>query len=111
MRRWAHVVNAALLILLFGSSLWVYPFLPARIPRHFGIGGVAGLDRGVDPKAAPRPASDAVIVLCLVDRPSYALEHLLIDPPLSLQVSKHSICLGCAEYLFSCGSKKLTGDP
>jgi hypothetical protein len=37
MRRCAHVVNAALLALLVGGSLWVYPFLPARIPRHFGI--------------------------------------------------------------------------
>lgn len=41
MRRCAHVVNAALLALLVGGSLWVYPFLPARIPRHFGIGGLA----------------------------------------------------------------------
>ncbi len=41
MGRPVHVVNAVLIALLFGGSLWAYPALPDRIPRHFGIGGVA----------------------------------------------------------------------
>lgn len=36
-----HLVNVALLFLLFAGSLWVYPALPEEIPRHFGAGGEA----------------------------------------------------------------------
>jgi uncharacterized membrane protein len=41
MHRRAHAVNAVLLGLLVGGSLWAYPALPGQIPRHFGLGGVA----------------------------------------------------------------------
>lgn len=39
MRRLAHLLNAGLAVLLVVESLWAFPILPARIPRHFGIGG------------------------------------------------------------------------
>ena len=39
--RLPHVVNAGLLALLIGGSLWVYPALPDQIPRHFGFYGEA----------------------------------------------------------------------
>lgn len=41
MRRLVHVLNAGLALLLVGGSLWTFPQLPARIPRHFGLGGTA----------------------------------------------------------------------
>lgn len=41
MSRTPHVLNAALLALLVAGSLWAYPDLPARIPRHFSLGGAA----------------------------------------------------------------------
>ena len=41
MRRFLHALNAGLVLLLIGGSLWVIPRLPARIPRHFGLGGTA----------------------------------------------------------------------
>ena len=40
-RRLAHASNVFLWTLLLGWSLWVYPELPERIPRHFGLSGVA----------------------------------------------------------------------
>ena len=39
--RLPHVVNAGLLALLIGGSLWAYPALPEQIPRHFGLYGQA----------------------------------------------------------------------
>jgi len=42
MRRLVHALNAGLALLLIGGSLWAVPRLPARIPRHFGLGGTAG---------------------------------------------------------------------
>ena len=57
------------------------------------------------------PGSGAVSGLCLlVDRPFYALEHLLVDPAFPPQLSKHSTRLGCTDWLFSNGSKKLTSN-
>lgn len=41
MRRLFHLFNLGLAFLLVGGSLWAYPHLPARIPRHFGLGGAA----------------------------------------------------------------------
>ena len=41
MDRLTHGLNAALSLLLVGGSLWVFPTLPARVPRHFGLGGTA----------------------------------------------------------------------
>jgi uncharacterized membrane protein len=41
MRRLFHLLNFGLALLLAGGSLWAYPRLPARIPRHFGLGGTA----------------------------------------------------------------------
>ncbi|MEF8815463.1 MAG: DUF1648 domain-containing protein [Salinibacter sp.] len=41
MRRLVHGLNAGLALLLIGGSLWAFPRLPARIPRHFGLGGTA----------------------------------------------------------------------
>ena len=41
MRRLMHLLNVGLALLLVGGSLWVFPHLPSRIPRHFGLGGVA----------------------------------------------------------------------
>jgi len=41
MDRLLHVLNGALSLLLVGGSLWVFPTLPARVPRHFGLGGTA----------------------------------------------------------------------
>jgi uncharacterized membrane protein len=41
MRRLLHLLNVGLALLLVGGSLWAYPQLPARIPRHFGLGGTA----------------------------------------------------------------------
>ena len=41
MRRRIHLFNGGLALLLVGGSLWVIPRLPARIPRHFGLGGTA----------------------------------------------------------------------
>jgi len=41
MRRLLHLLNLGLGLLLVGGSLWAYPRLPARIPRHFGLGGTA----------------------------------------------------------------------
>jgi uncharacterized membrane protein len=41
MRRLLHLLNLGLALLLAGGSLWAYPQLPARIPRHFGLGGTA----------------------------------------------------------------------
>jgi len=41
MTRVLHRVNAILLGLLFGGSLWAFPGLPDQIPRHFGFWGHA----------------------------------------------------------------------
>ena len=41
MRRLVHGLNAGLALLLIGGSLWAFPRLPVRIPRHFGLGGTA----------------------------------------------------------------------
>lgn len=41
MTRLPHIVNGGFLALLIGGSLGVYPFLPAEIPRHFGLYGQA----------------------------------------------------------------------
>ena len=41
MRRLLHLLNLGLALLLAGGSLWAYPQLPTRIPRHFGLGGTA----------------------------------------------------------------------
>ena len=41
MRRLLHLLNLGLALLLAGGSLWAYPRLPARIPRHSGLGGTA----------------------------------------------------------------------
>ncbi|PSQ61295.1 MAG: DUF1648 domain-containing protein [Bacteroidetes bacterium QH_10_64_19] len=41
MDRLVHIVNAGLLALLIGGSLWLFPGLPDQVPRHFGIGGTA----------------------------------------------------------------------
>lgn len=41
MDRVVHVVNAVLTGGLVGGSLWLFPHLPDRVPRHFGIGGTA----------------------------------------------------------------------
>jgi hypothetical protein len=41
MRRLIHFFNAGLVLLLVGGSVWTFPQLPARIPRHFGLGGAA----------------------------------------------------------------------
>lgn len=41
MTRLAHGLNAVLSILLVSGSLWVFPTLPAEVPRHFGLGGTA----------------------------------------------------------------------
>lgn len=41
MRRLVHGLNAGLALLLVGGSLWAFPRLPARIPRHYGLGGTA----------------------------------------------------------------------
>ncbi len=41
MDRLTHGLNAVLSLLLVGGSLWVLPTLPARVPRHFGLGGTA----------------------------------------------------------------------
>lgn len=38
-----HAVNATLLILLWGGSLWAYSHLPEEIPMHYGMAG--GADR------------------------------------------------------------------
>lgn len=39
--RTLHIVNGALLVLLFGGSLWLYPALPEQIPHHFDLYGQA----------------------------------------------------------------------
>lgn len=36
-----HLLNAALLIGLWGGSLWAYPHLPGEIPMHYGLSGAA----------------------------------------------------------------------
>jgi len=41
MRRLLHLLNLGLVLLLIGGSLRAFPHLPARIPRHFGLGGTA----------------------------------------------------------------------
>ncbi len=41
MHRLVHGLNAGLALLLIGGSLWAFPRLPVRIPRHFGLGGTA----------------------------------------------------------------------
>jgi len=41
MDRLAHVLDAILPLLLVRGSLWVFPTLPAQVPRHFGLGGTA----------------------------------------------------------------------
>lgn len=37
--RLLHALNAALVVALVAFSLYIYPELPERIPRHFGAGG------------------------------------------------------------------------
>lgn len=37
--RLLHALNAALVVALVSFSLYIYPALPERIPRHFGPGG------------------------------------------------------------------------
>ena len=36
-----HILNGALLLLLFGGGLWLYPTLPEQIPHHFDLYGQA----------------------------------------------------------------------
>ncbi len=36
-----HLLNAALLLGLWGGSLWAYPQLPETIPMHYGLTGAA----------------------------------------------------------------------
>lgn len=41
MCRRIHLLNGGLALLLVGGGLWGMSRLPARIPRHFGLGGTA----------------------------------------------------------------------
>jgi uncharacterized membrane protein len=42
---WVHVLNAALLLALWGFALWAWQHLPDRVPGHIGLSGVTRWER------------------------------------------------------------------